>query len=323
MKRIWLSAAALLTLASPAAALDCKRASTKTEHAICADPAATAADAAMGKAYETLRLSLRPPQRAGLLASQVQWLQNRDACIASDSAATLSCILDQTEQRRAFLSGAAEAGPGPTGRIAPYFRYEAQSKGRAELAFDLLRFVNPASAGEKTFNAMVDKLASDVEQPDPSDLNADNFYFGWKMRLVYASPKFISAHAEGSENSGGAHPNSGANDFNIDMTSGTAMSFDQLLDKPGADKVFALCVDQVVQQKKAGGADALDADDLKKLRADLATSTSDLKSWSFAAAAATVSYDPYEVGSYAEGAFTCKLPYTTLRPLAKPTFPLP
>jgi hypothetical protein len=32
---------------------------------------------------------------------------------------------------------------------------------------------------------------------------------------------------------------------------------------------------------------------------------------------------PYVVGGYAEGAFSCEIPYATLKALAKPGFPLP
>jgi hypothetical protein len=78
------------------------------------------------------------------------------------------------------------------------------------------------------------------------------------------------------------------------------------------------------EKKRREGADAdVDGDALKQLRQSVAAVTGDLKSWSFGADAATVSYDPYAVGAYAEGAFTCEIPYATLRPLAKPDFPLP
>jgi hypothetical protein len=84
-------------------------------------------------------------------------------------------------------------------------------------------------------------------------------------------------------------------------------------------------LDQVVADKRTReGADAgLAADDLKALRQNIATVTAALNTWSFGADAATVSYDPYTVGAYAEGEFSCDIPYATLRPLAKPSFPLP
>jgi hypothetical protein len=49
----------------------------------------------------------------------------------------------------------------------------------------------------------------------------------------------------------------------------------------------------------------------------------DLKTWSFGAEAATIDYDAYAVGAYAEGAFNCMVPYATLHPIAKAEFPLP
>ena len=42
-----------------------------------------------------------------------------------------------------------------------------------------------------------------------------------------------------------------------------------------------------------------------------------------ASGAAVINYDPYAVGAYAEGAFSCSVPYATLRPLARSDFPLP
>jgi hypothetical protein len=48
-----------------------------------------------------------------------------------------------------------------------------------------------------------------------------------------------------------------------------------------------------------------------------------LRAWSFAPDKATVTYDPYAVGAYAEGLYSCEIPYATLKPLAKPGFPLP
>ena len=45
-------------------AFDCKLATTKAEKAICADPAAIAADAALGAAYTALRSSLVPDRKS-------------------------------------------------------------------------------------------------------------------------------------------------------------------------------------------------------------------------------------------------------------------
>ena len=57
--------AAAVLGASPSLALDCKQATSKEEKAICATPAAFAADAAMNKAYGALRAML---ERSGALS---------------------------------------------------------------------------------------------------------------------------------------------------------------------------------------------------------------------------------------------------------------
>ena len=107
------------------------------------------------------------------------------------------------------------------------------------------------------------------------------------------------------------------------MRQGRALAFADLLDNEAATKVFGLCFDQVRKQKIDKGETAEDLGDLTDLRKSVAEATGDLQRWSFGAETATIDYDPYAVGAYAEGAFTCTIPYATLRPLAKADFPLP
>ena len=318
--------AASCMIAGPALALGCKSASTKAEKAICADPAALSADAEMTKAYGALHAPIDAKQRAGLLKSQVQWLIDRDgACFDKDSAALSACLAGESNERRLFLSGGAPAGPGYQGKLVPFFRIEPGGVGRTDVFIEVLRFPAPANAGERAFNAAVDKLSTDIVEPDGDDAKRDDYAYSWKMRLAYASPRLISAHADGYSSMGGAHPNSHSADINIDVGAGREATFDSLLDKAGAEKIFALCVDQVIAERKdREGADGdLDAEGLKTLRKDVADATGALKTWSFGADAATISYDAYAVASYVEGEFSCKIPYATLRPLAKPGFPLP
>jgi uncharacterized protein YecT (DUF1311 family) len=313
-------------LAGPAHALNCKSASTKAETAICGDPAALAADTDMTKAYSALHASIDAKQRTALLKAQVQWLSNRDgACFEKEKTALASCLAEESNERRLFLSGGALAGPGYQGRLAPVFRIEPGGKGRTDVDIEVLKFLAPASAAERAFNAEVDKLSSDVIQPDKDDSQRDDYAYSWHMRLKYASPRLLSAHADGYSSTGGAHPNSYSHDINIDIGAGREAAFDSLLDPANAQKIFTLCFDQVIADRKSReGADGdLDAEGLKALRKDVATATGALNTWSFGADAADVSYDPYAVGSYVEGDFTCKIPYATLRPLAKSGFPLP
>ncbi len=280
----------------------------------------------MAAAYGALSHSLDGKQRTALAKAQGRWLTTRDdTCGDQDGGKLAACLADQSARRGAFLSGSAQAGPGAAGGLTPFFRIEAGGKGRADIDIEVLRFPRPANPAERAFNAAVDRLSNTVEQPGSDDPQADNYAFSWTMRLAYGSPRLISAHAEGYASTGAAYPNTSSADINIDVRAGREATFASLLDGPAARRIFALCSDQVAAEKKRReGADAaLDADARRQLRQNVDTVTGDLKSWSSGAEAATVSYDPGAVGVHAEGAFTCEIPYATLRPLARRDFPLP
>ena len=324
--RLMLAASLTILACAPAAAFDCKKAATSIEKAICADPAALESDAAMSAAYSTVLSSAPPAQKTAMAAAQSRWLKDRDsACADSKGSALGACLVEQSRKRRLFLSGSPEAGPGAPARLTPWFRVEKGGKGRADIDLELLRFATPQTPGERAFDSAADKATLDLNQPGKDDPGAEHYAYVRTMRLVYASPRLISAIVEGYDDTGGAHPNSFTYGVNIDMTAGREGRFDDLLDARAADKVFALCLKSVIAQKKEKmGADApLGPDDLKDLAKQVRDATGKIDAWSFGADKATVTYDAYAVGSYAEGGYACELPYATLRPLAKASFPLP
>ncbi len=326
MTRAVLAGLAFAALAaSPAMALDCQRASTPSEKAICADATALAADSDLGKAFDALRASLDPKAKTQLGAAEVAWLALRDSNCADEKGPALgACLARETRARIAFLSGSPEAGPGAPGRFAPVLRMQKGGKGRTDVDVQLLKFVDAATPAERAFNAAVDRLTNDLENPGNDDPLSDQWSYAWSMRLAYASPRLISAHADGDSFMGGAHPNSYSVNIDVDVARGREATFADLLDKPAAAKIFALCLKQAREEKSAreGSADD-DSGAPKTLAESIAEATGDLEAWSFGADAATVSYDPYAVGAYAEGAFSCSVPYATLRPLARSDFPLP
>jgi uncharacterized protein YecT (DUF1311 family) len=318
-----------ILLAAPAAgvAFDCKKAATPSEKAICADPAAIGADAAMSAAFQASLKSAPAAQHPQIAAAQTRWLSTRDGNCADAKGPELSaCLARESDRRRAFLMGQAEAGPGAPGTIAPWFRYEKGGHGRAEVDLELLKFVDPQSAAERIFNAAVEKLTGDIVQPVKDDPNPDSFAHDWSMRLTWASPHFISAHLSGYSDEGGAHPNTFTANVNVDFDAGHEARFEDAFTAEGAAKIFAFCLRSVRAQKKERmGADEppMTPADLKSLTHDLEETTRQLDTWSFGADKATIDYDPYAVGAYAEGAYDCEIPYATLRAWVKPGFPLP
>ena len=327
MRRPALGLTALsLTLASPALAFDCGKARSASEKAICADPAALRSDAAMSEAFGALVAGRTAPEKAQATQGQVRWLRERDNQCSDQKGAGLSACLERvSDSRRAFLLGQPEAGPGASGRLAPWFRYEKGGKARATIDLQLIKFVDPKTPAERAFNAAADKLVGPLDQPETYDPAADHYVYERDMRLVFASPKLISAHMSAYQDVGGAHPGSYTGNVNIDVAAGREAQFDDLLDARGADKVFALCLKAVqAQRKEKLGADApSDAQDLADLAKNVREATGKLGAWSFEADKVSITYDPYAVGSYAEGAYDCEIPYSVLKPLARPAFPLP
>ena len=313
-----------LFAASPAAAFDCNKAATAAEKAICGDPLARAADAAMAAAFSKRHASENPTGKRTLVAAQGLWLKARDRdCM--DAKPLGACLAEQSARRRAYLAGEPEAGPGAPGRLAPVVRIESGSKSKADINLQLLKYPAAATPAERAFNAGVEAQVGDLDEPEAGDPSPEGYAHERTMRLIYASPALISAHLWAYDDTGGAHPNTFSGDVNILVAQGREATFADLLDGRGAKAVFALCLKQVIAAKKARmGADApVRPDYINELTKEVVEATGKLNASSFAADKATVSYDPYAVGAYAEGAYACLIPYATLKPLAKPGFPLP
>ncbi len=324
--RLTLAVSLIVLISAPAAAFDCKRATTSSEKAICADPAALESDAAMSATFSSVMSLASPSQKVAIAAAQSRWLKDRDnACADSKAAALGACLVQESRQRRRFLAAEPEVGPGAPGRLTPWFRIERGGKRRADIELQLLKFPAPQTPAERAFDTAVEKLAGGLTEPETDDPAADHYAYSRTMRLVYASPSLISAVVEGYQDTGGAHPNSFSSSINIDVAAGRELVFEDLLDSRAAEKVSALCLKSVIAQKKEKmeGDAPTSANDLKDLAKQVTEATGNLSAWSFDAEKATVIYGPYAVGSYAEGGYFCQAPYTTLRPLAKAGFPLP
>jgi uncharacterized protein YecT (DUF1311 family) len=317
---------AICTLGSQAQGFDCAKATSRFEKAICGDAHAHDADIAMSKAFSDLLSGVDAKARAAATAAQIAWIKDRDRTCGDKKAGELaSCLTSQSESRRAFLSGQPQEGPGAASRIVPWFRIEKGGRGKADVDMELLKFADPKSPGERAFNAATAKFLEDIIEPEKDDPAADNYAFETRMTLVYASPKLVSAQASGYTDSGGAHPNSYVANVNYDVAADRLLKFQDAFDAKAAQKIYVRCGDQVKAQKKERmGSDApLAPDDLKELAKNIADSTGDLANWSLGATKADVVYNPYAVGSYAEGAYDCELGYDLLRSLVKPGFPLP
>lgn len=313
---------AALVVAGPAQAFDCAKAATPTQKAICAAPAARAADEAMAKAFAVAIANLSASDRTTALAAQIEWIGERDrSCEPGAKPKLAACLAGQSAIRRAYLAAEPEAGPGAPGRLAPLFRVEKGDDAKARINLQVLRYPAPATPAERAFNAAVERAVGPLDQPT-GDVAGDNpWEYVRSMRLAYASPRLVSAHLAAYNSTGGAHPSAYSTDINILVDEGREAKLADLLDARSQQKMFDFCLKSLRMQKKARLGEDLPFE--YNLPEAVAGATQKLDAWSFGPNSATISYDAYAVGTYAEGPYDCVIPYSLLKPLARPDFPLP
>ena len=107
----WVIAALLLTQ-SPlrAAGIDCKRAASKADVAICGSPALLTMDATLNQFFGVVRAATHGPLQSALVAGQRRWLDARDrACADSECLATR--MRDRIAVLGALASRVSDANP--------------------------------------------------------------------------------------------------------------------------------------------------------------------------------------------------------------------
>lgn len=322
--KIILPALAMLTLATPALAFDCAKATTAVEKAICADPQLKQLDARLSEAYAAVKASSMPAEQRMLARSQKRWIAEREFCSGDDSGMN-ACIAQKTKDRLSLLLGAPESGPGAAAKMVPVFRVQDGSTKQWDIDMSLMRFADPRTAGETLFNRLVDDILSQAKLgPHGEDSHDMVFAMEDTMSLTYASPKLVSARHDFYINEGGAHGNYGTNNINIDMTSGKQIRIGDIVDAARATKLAQQCAAEIEAERKKRVPDAEDVPYDKKTRdATIAETVRNLNSWSIGADTIRVSFDPYAVGAYAEGAYRCSFKTADVKALARPGAPLP
>ena len=159
-------------------------------------------------------------------------------------------------------------------------------------------------------------LKKDV--PDDGDWSTE-----LKGRIAYGSDRLLSLPVETWTYTGGAHGNYGTRTINIDLKAGRPLTLADLTAETNQKALVQICLEQVLAQKKEKDVPPPDATEEAERNKALRSVVTDLQSWTFKGDAAEITFDPYAVGSFVEGEYTCDIPYVQLRPLAKPAFPLP
>lgn len=326
MKRYALAALAFIIAPNAAQAFDCAKASTKVERAICADPALKDLDDIMSAAYGEVRSASSASERKMLALAQKRWLAARESqCIAEDKLDT-ACVRDRTDQRRRVLLGEAKSGPGASSRMMPVFLQQEGGGKITAIDYTLTRFVAPKTAGEKKFNAEIQKILKDAPGPDTEAAPEGMIYSAdAAMDVDYASPRFLSASVLVWSFRGGAHGNGGVSSINIDMKRGKIATYGDLFELSAVKPLAAECRKQIIAEKKERAAGEIydPANDPALTDEAIVGHIEDLATWSFTAGQASVNFNAYDIGAYAEGPFDCDFPIPMLRGFARPGAPFP
>ena len=204
------TAVVLMALTAPAAAFDCGKAQTKVEKAICADPKLKAADDTMSAVYAKLKDTLEGHDKDSLRISQLRWIKQREGCDYDGATDVPECVRDSTAKRKALLTAHPETGPGDGTDLTPWFVQKEGKKGGWDVDLDLVRFAEPQTQGEFLFNREAQALAVPALLENSTlgtasiEVRKDAIYSkAVSLTPTYASKRFISALAEGYEDTGG------------------------------------------------------------------------------------------------------------------------
>ncbi len=188
-----------------------------------------------------------------------------------------------------------------------------------DIDVNAVKFADPQLPGETLFNAKVDALLKKVPAIDQTGFRQNEVYsYDLDVSATFVSPEFLSARIDTYEFSGGAHGMSGASNFAIDLQAGKELQFADVFAVGAQPKLVAACLDDIKRQKQEKAPDdpfgVVSAAEQKKV---IEQSVADLTRWSFYATRAEITFDPYALGAYVEGVYTCDFPADFVRPLLK------
>lgn len=313
----------LALLTAPALAFDCGKARTAVEKAICATPELKVLDDELATAYAAVKAASPPAEQKQLAQSQRRWIERREFCSDAEEGVN-TCVMQQTQERLSLLSGKPESGPGAGAQLVPQFIVQEGTAQAYDLNIAVLRFASPATPGEKALNAIAAKQLRSVKLGKHGEDTGGAIYAEEDIwSLTYASPSLVSIRSDFYVNTGGAHGNYGTTNINLDMATGRELALKDVLTEPSAAILTLECRRQILAEKKKRLAAVGDDEPVTVDDAAVAAQVRSLPSWSIGEKEIVVSFDPYAVGAYAEGAYECRFPTAGVRKLAMPGAPLP
>ena len=179
----------------------------------------------------------------------------------------------------------------------------------------------PESKFNRHLAAIVNPLAADFRK-DVADLRKDEQGLRSEMpassldvdyAIVSATPELISLQLTIYSYTGGAHPNGRTRSFNWDPRSESEIQLADLF-TPGS--AYGRIIADYCRRELA----RLDIGDREWLARGTAFDEENYQRWNPTRAGLRITFDPYQVAAYAQGAFEVTVPWGTLKTLLRPSF---
>jgi uncharacterized protein len=311
---------AVLLLSAPAVAqpsFDCAKASTLVERTICGNAELAKADREMAAAYDSLSGKLSAEAKAHLLTDQLAWIDNRAKACTGGPEDVVRCLRYRYTARIATLKAEGD-GPYPfvsaqslvrTGQVkavryridAAYPRFDGSS---ADFSAVNRAFADTALEGAK--NATPGKDLGDRES---------TWTYLQSFMLRRPGPNSVTVETTVYTFTGGAHGSSGMAATLVDLRTGRrAMPADVFLpDVPWQRTLSEIARADLKRQfvERPGFDDSLQPAKFDKLMTDA-------ERYLFKEDALVLLFNQYEVGPYAAGLYTVRIPYARLSGLIRP-----
>jgi uncharacterized protein len=301
-----------------AASFDCKKAHSPIERSVCADPKLSTLDSSISAAYGIAMQQLSPTGQALLRSGQRQWLTFvREVCSTAVEGDEADACLQTTYQERLsdLASLATTKGPYLFSRSEIYSAKNHDESGRPyQIHISTPRIDGPSTPNTQHWNSL---MASQAERAAESGCDAtygDEFF---DADFIYASARVISLRSTHWEYCHGApHGYGGTTSFTY-VTQPTLRPLEALdLFVQGSgweDFLTRRSYEALI--KKAEGTEV----DEKQV-GDIAL---DLYRWTLTKNGLLITFDPYMVLSYAQGATEVVIPWSDLAPFMLENAPTP
>jgi hypothetical protein len=165
----------------------------------------------------------------------------------------------------------------------------------------------------------VNDFKKDFAPPDrsvPKEMRESDFDAAYEVD--YSSADLISVSFSFSVyNAGAAHPNHYSMTLNYDLGAGRTLKLSDLF-RPRSNYLQAISTYVVKELKKKLGPEV----DSEWVERGAAPDSENYKSWSITRRGLSVTFDPYQVASYAEGEHVVVVPYAALRNLLNTDSPV-